>query len=239
MEHLDWAKLKRFVASESPMIQKLVADAEKQRSFELLETAAALGSSHSATFTGTCYRCGFGVTVNVNKAQEYYKRAIALGDAHGYFAMGDLYYVQKNYVKAAEWFQKGVDAGDPEAMANLGNMYRNGEGVTRNYEKAREYYEMGLALGELNTITNLGILYVLGQGVAKDYQEALALFERAGDFRPALKSIGYMYEHGYGVKKDRLKALGFYNRAGAVEYIRFIELYLSLLPLQAAMEALL
>ena len=54
----------------------------------------------------------------------------------------------QDYAKAREWYEKAADKGDADAMADLGVLYANGQGVAQDYAKAREWYEKAADKGD-------------------------------------------------------------------------------------------
>jgi TPR repeat protein len=67
--------------------------------------------------------------------------------------------------------------GSARAMAEIGLLYINGEGVTQDYAKAREWYEKAADKGGALGMFRLGRLYHLTQ----DYAKAREWYEKAAD----------------------------------------------------------
>jgi hypothetical protein len=59
--------------------------------------------------------------------------------------------------------------GDAEAQTDLGDMYREGLGVSQDYAEAAILYRRAADQGENLAQMLLGRLYAAGQGVAQDY----------------------------------------------------------------------
>src|SRR5262249_26240631 len=56
------------------------------------------------------------------------------------------------------------DAGDPKAMALLGELYANGNGVPQDYKKAAEWYRLAAERGDAAGTFALALLHLAGRG---------------------------------------------------------------------------
>jgi TPR repeat protein len=123
--------------------------------------------------------------------------------------------VAQDYAKAREWYEKAADNDDASAMANLGVLYANGQGVAQDYAKAREWYEKAADNDDASAMANLGVLYANGQGVAQDYAKARDWYEKAAakDDSTAMLNLGVLYANGQGVAQDYAKAREWYEKA--------------------------
>ena len=85
-------------------------------------------------------------------------------------------------------------------MANLGWLYRDGQGVPRDYAKAREWYEKAAAAGYSGAMVNVGWLYQNGRGVPQDYAKAREWYEKAAAAGNAIAmtELGWLYRNGLG-----------------------------------------
>ena len=88
------------------------------------------------------------------------------------FDLGRTYYSEGDYQKALHWFEKAAHQRHASAQYNLGEIYKNGEGVTKNHKKAVYLYEQAAYQGDIEAQYNLGRMYYDGGGVTKDYVEA-------------------------------------------------------------------
>ena len=64
--------------------------------------------------------------------------------------------------------------GDSAVQFKLGNLYREGEGVSQDYEEAVKWYRKSAEQGNASAQFNLGTSYYNGEGVSQDYKEAYA-----------------------------------------------------------------
>jgi len=75
-----------------------------------------------------------------------------------------------------KWLQKAADADDPEAWGELGDLYRDGNGVSADYVKAHGYYLKAADRGDAYSQYRLGQMYESAMGVAQDYAAALGWY---------------------------------------------------------------
>lgn len=101
-----------------------------------------------------------------------------------------------------------ADQGDPEALNALGNLYANGQGVTRSLPEALRYYRLSADKGFAPALFNLGMMHELGNGVAADIATAFKFYLKAAEqgFAPAQFNVGNMYSNAIGVKQDYFEA---------------------------------
>jgi TPR repeat protein len=113
-------------------------------------------------------------------------------------------------------FQTGADHGSAYSMVNLGNLYKDGQGVAQDYSKAREWYEKAADKGLWAGMANLAVLYRDGFGVAQDYTKARELYEKVADQDESgeiMVNLGVFYHNGDGVAQDYAKARQWYEKA--------------------------
>ncbi len=75
-----------------------------------------------------------------------------------------------------KWYRKAAEQGYAKAQYNLGNMYREGEGVKQDYAKAVRWYTKAAEQGYALAQCNLGVMYANGTGVSPDYKLAYGWF---------------------------------------------------------------
>ncbi len=134
------------------------------------------------------------------------------GDAETQNLLGQIYagyssvcgYVPKDYTKAVEWFKMAAKAGHADAMDNLGNCYKNGDGVEKDEEVAAAWYakaaKNGLAWGQFHYADVLEN----GRGVPKDEELAVAWYLKAArrGLAKAQWRLGCHIVDGQGTEKD-------------------------------------
>jgi formylglycine-generating enzyme required for sulfatase activity len=95
--------------------------------------------------------------------------------------------VKKRPREVAELFRAAAEQGHLPAQTALGNIYLNGEGLSRNFEKARFWLEKAAGRGDPRAEYYLGIACFNGQGFPRDAGEAKRRLAKAADagFEPA------------------------------------------------------
>lgn len=105
-----------------------------------------------------------------------YKRNMTMGK-------GD---AKQNAEQIFKWTRKLAEAGDVDAMLDLGDAYRNGDGVAINMDEANQWYSRGIEVvhknadgGDSSAMLSLGRAYAEGKGVPKDREKAAMWLLRA------------------------------------------------------------
>lgn len=154
-----------------------------------------------------------------NKAEEYYKKAVALNHVEAIDHLLKLYFDKKvvleNDEQILDYIQLAVDLGDIGAVVTLANMYREGLGVEENKEKAFNLYQKAAAAGNADAMCSIGTMYFKGEGVEQNCQEAISWYHKsanAGDSM-ALYNIGYIYLMGDGISKNTYEAVEYFKKS--------------------------
>jgi uncharacterized protein len=66
-----------------------------------------------------------------------------------------------------------------DAQFNLGQLYRNGQGVPQDHAAAASWYRKAAEQGDANAQVNLGVMHDKGEGVPQDYVLAHLWFNLA------------------------------------------------------------
>lgn len=116
---------------------------------------------------------------------------------------------------AVDYFQKAAAAHNPDAMDNLGNCYKNGNGVDKDVEKAVEWYRKSAECGWLSGVYHYATCLRKGEGVEKDEKEALRWYMKAGasGHGRSLNMLGSCAEKGHGMNEDPELAFEWYRLA--------------------------
>ena len=122
------------------------------------------------------------------------------------------------YEQAVSVLRPAAARGDPRAQYVLGNMYRQGWGVTADASMAALWYERSAVQGDVDAQVALGEMHYAGQGVPKDHKKALDWFRRASitgkSEAPTPQYIlGSMLRTGEGVTRDPVSAYMWLNIA--------------------------
>jgi len=111
--------------------------------------------------------------------------------------------------------QKAAAAGSPRAMVDLGEAYRDGDGVTKDENEAAHWFRRAADTGNAVGMVFLGSMYQEGAGVEKNDTEAVKWFQKAAD-RGNVAGIYHLamkYERGEGVARNIEKAVELYQKA--------------------------
>lgn len=120
--------------------------------------------------------------------------------------------------EAADYYLVAATQGYAPAQANLGLMYRQGEGgLTRDLREAARLFRLSAAQGDVAGQVALGLAHVSGAGgVPRNEREAARLFRAAADQgEPSGQyNLGVMLETGRGgMPRDRAEAIRLYRLA--------------------------
>lgn len=132
---------------------------------EMVTKAIEMGSTYSIMFLGDMYFLGTHPGgININKAEELFKKAIDLGLEIKYpnvlYNLGAIYYDKGLYKEAEELYTKAVDLGCDRAMNSLADMYYNGDlPEGKDIIKAIELYSMAVKLDNESAINSLADIY--------------------------------------------------------------------------------
>ena len=112
----------------------------------------------------------FAIACNVyaETAKEKFSRAVQ-------------YDKQENYQAAFPIYKELAEQGNSDAQYNLGDMYRQGQGVNQDYYQAIKWYQKAAEQGDALAQNNLGFMYIKGQGIRQDKSKAKYYYGLACD----------------------------------------------------------
>jgi TPR repeat protein len=136
--------------------------------------------------------------------------------AEALWQKGSALYARKNFRAALAVYQQAADLGHPRAMSTLGNMYLDGEGVSKDLVQASKWYTEAAMRGNRGAQYTLGGMYEEGEGVPKNVAKAAQLYEASArqGFGLAQYALGLSYEFGQGVPRNRRTAIFWLDQAG-------------------------
>jgi uncharacterized protein len=107
-----------------------------------------------------------------------------------------------------KWYRRAAEQGHATAQIDLGNMYRNGQGVAQDYAEAVRWYHRAAEQGNARAQAKLGLIYKQGHGVEQDYGETVKWYRRAAEQGHAdvQSNLGTMYANGQGISQDYVEA---------------------------------
>lgn len=89
---------------------------------------------------------------------------------------------EEDDLEAVSWYEKAIENGSAAAIANLGLMYENGQGVQTDYEKAFKFYKEAAECGRAYAMNRLGRIYENGEcGQEKNLEESLKWYKMAAE----------------------------------------------------------
>lgn len=92
---------------------------------------------------------------------------------------GQALYDTGNYSLASQKYKMACDGRNFKACGFLGQMYVDGQGVSKNIQKGVSLFDKACKGNDGFACNNLGALYERGNGVNQDKQMALNLFNKA------------------------------------------------------------
>ena len=102
----------------------------------------------------------------------------------------------------------------------LGNKYREGNGVEQDYEKAFQYFSKAAELGDAQSIYAVAYMHYKGLGTTQDYAFAARLFQQ-GAYQDKANSM-YFYalcwRNGYGLTQNEDSSKYWLNKAANLGY---------------------
>lgn len=213
---------------------------DEKEAFRWLKKAAGNGCKEAYSYLGHFYMKGIGVTQNLGKALEYFRKSG--NDAGINYCLGLCYELGENgmeqdYVKAVDCYVKGGDYGGEKlngseesmtlllkaagqgseiAFLRLGNKYYEDE----NYEEAIPWLQKAAERGNAEAIKNLGVCYYFGYGVKVDRHKAVDCFRSAAEkgdetAKYFLGAVYYSGEKGV-VKQDYVTAFKWFKESKKV-----------------------
>lgn len=120
--------------------------------------------------------------------------------------------------QATQLLRQAAELGEVVAMTELGEAYRDGEGVTEDQGQAMQWFRRAADAGSSSGMVLLGAMYLLENVPGASDEEAARWFQKAADREnPAgLYDLASMYESGRGVTRNLATAQQLYRRAATL-----------------------
>ncbi len=183
------SEFKKMISEEEINIKKVM---------ELSISGVSEGNPLIAYATGDLYKKGIGGEINLELAEQYYKKAFSI-------FLNDVDEIKdKGERKKSKFDLEGY------ISYRIGKQYLNGNGTELDYENAIEWLEHAD-----NPYANftLGNIYYYGEGAGKDLQMAVKYYEEAAAVPFANLKLAKMYEKGEYFEKSEEQADGYYKKA--------------------------
>jgi TPR repeat protein len=147
--------------------------------------SAGRGEAGGENGMGILYNFGDGVPQDIDKAIQWYQRAVDQGFPKAEYNLGMIYesdqWGRANHAEAMRLLESAAKNGFAPAQFELGEIYHDGRGVPRDDAKALSYYRMAADRHFGYAQDAIGYMYMEGDGVAKDRVAAYAWFALAAD----------------------------------------------------------
>jgi TPR repeat protein/tRNA A-37 threonylcarbamoyl transferase component Bud32 len=116
---------------------------------------------------------------------------------------------------AVDLLRQAATLGDPRAMLDLGEAYRDGDGIGKDEKEAVLWFRKAADAGNSSGMVLLGASYLMGDGVGASDEEAVKWFQKAANAKNAagLYDLATMYEGGRGVPLSLEKAKDLYRKS--------------------------
>lgn len=122
-----------------------------------------------------------------------------------------------DYTSAVALIRPLAEEGHAQAQYNLGNMYRDGRGVSKDYAETVKWYGKAAEQGFPPAQYNLGLAYEKGDVAPQDSTKAVKWWRKAAEqgFPPAQFNLGLMYAQGRGIPRNYVQAHKWFNLVAA------------------------
>jgi len=99
-------------------------------------------------------------------------QGLACDGASDRLTAGSMAYSKGDYKTALRKWRPLAEQGNADAQLNLGQLYRQGQGLSQDYAEAIKWYLRAAEQGHVIAQNNLGYMYGTGAGVPKDNVQA-------------------------------------------------------------------
>ena len=206
-----------------------------------------------------CYKKGYGVEADIDKAKHWYLKSAGLGHAGAQNKLALLYSEDlKSYRDANKWFKRAMEQNNPNAYYNYAWMLWYGKGVKNDKGKAIEMMQQAVSLGcssaekglsemlkgdvikavdkAVDDTINKEIDNAYKEAIKGNFNAAIPVYKKyanEGNAR-AMAYYGLCLLHGTGVKKYITKGKELLTNAAeagnAFACCRLVETYLGVDP---------
>ena len=107
---------------------------------------------------GRLYYTGNGIPRDLNAAESWLQKAANQGDPFGQYLMGQVRLERNDDAQAAGWFRKAALQGLPQAQAQLGELLKQGQGLTEGKFEAYVWLLLSFDAGNQTVAPDLAAL---------------------------------------------------------------------------------
>jgi hypothetical protein len=199
----------------------IAVPADQSESLKWLMLSVQQGYVEALTSLGSKYLYGWnGLTKDVKKGIELYKKAAENGDSGAEVTLGAMYInggdVPRDYEESKQWYLKAAMHGEAQAQYHIGGLY-DGQSIAihrmihpddknayiENYVQAAKWYRLAADQGHVAAQVRLGDLYLYGLGVPQSGYQAQTWYKKVSDKNSdAQFKLCQMFYKGEGVQED-------------------------------------
>lgn len=120
----------------------------------------------------------------LDRARDAYRVAAVAGHREAQYALAAILVkssAEADRKQAAGWFAKAYEAGHKAAANRLGEIHRDGIGVTQQLDKAKDFFYRAAEQNDANAMYNLAQMQNEGLGGPRDTNQALEWYSRAAE----------------------------------------------------------
>ncbi len=168
---------------------------------------AEAGDPEYQCIVANCLLYGNGVEKSIQKAIEWYTKAVDQGNVSAMNSLAFIYSkgedIKKDPKKAAELYLKAATLGNSDAQWSIALCYKDGDGVEKDWGQAFNWMKKCAESGNDNGIKYLGDFYFNGVGVERDIKKAYECYMKLSNLSisqgDVQNNIGayYMETHQY------------------------------------------
>ena len=203
----------------------IFVDQDLGRAFELFEAASLKNSARGQYGFAQLFDYGWGVDVNHEQANYWYRQAIANGhDEDGYYQLAiNLLEGRGGPVNREEALKLALEAtevGYLTAHYLIGEIYQYGWGVENDLSQAQKHYKLCSDDGDLDC--RFEYARPLTEGTTSkpaNVDHAVQIMENLAneEYLPAISTLGLWYDEGSYVSRDDDQAVIWYQRGSELE----------------------
>lgn len=202
---------------------------------ELFTEESVKGNALAMFDIGRIYSDGLGVEIDMDKANNYYKKALSRFQKvesqkaweYTEYRIGKMYAqglgTEKDLKTASYWFNLSAGKKYKYAQYSLGGLYCRGQGVEQDFQTAFKLYLKSAKQGFPYADFEVAKMYRDGIGVNKDAKESNQYFEKTFvGFEKLEKQscddkiqyrLGWMLQNGIGRNRDIAKAKEYFGKS--------------------------
>jgi len=149
---------------------------------ERLKKRVKLNDAQAHLTLGHAYRNGgMGLTQDINKTIELWRKAAELGSTNAHFNLATAYHngygVEQDRDKALQYWTLSAIGGDETGRYNLGAI----EKANGNIDRAYKHWMIAARCGEDDSLKMVGVGYKAGHVTKEDYATTLRAYQSCGN----------------------------------------------------------